>query len=229
MATLQNVLDFARTVAQTDTNGLTDSSGIQFANEARYDFRRKLISHGIDASSIVEVYRDATAGQGTYLYPDDLFFLKAIELNYTDSSENNYVKATQIDVSNISGGVSFSWMRKNADRRYPQFDDRGDWYEIFPTPQAGDDANALIRLFYFAEPTEFIATTDSVDYPEDLDYRLLSWRVASSFFYSLGRIDDGDKFDLKYQEKVRDLVGTLGRGSQQPIQFNPIQMDGWLF
>lgn len=226
MATLANVLAFSRAQAQTDNNGLTDSKGIIFANEALVDFHRQLISHGIDASTIQEAYRDATASVGTYLYPTDMFALKTIELCYNGT---DYRRASQVDVANLAGGVSFSWLRTHADKVAPEFDDRGDWYEIFPTPTTNDTLTSLIKIFYFVQPTEFTATSDAITYPETLDYRLLGWRVASSYFYSLGKMIEGDKFDMKYQERIKQLVETLGRGSQQPIQNSPIQLDGWLF
>src|SRR3990167_2222452 len=101
MATLSNVLSFSRTQAQTDSNGLTDAKGITFANEALLDFHNYLITHGIDASQTQEAYSSGTANQGTYLYPPTMWFLKAIEVNFTDTVAQNYITANQMDVSNI--------------------------------------------------------------------------------------------------------------------------------
>lgn len=227
--TLATVLTFSRAQSQTDANGLTDAKGIIFANEALVDFHRQLIAHGVDASSVQEAYRDGVAGQGTYLYPSDMFFLKALELNYNNTNPADYKRADQVDVSNLAGGVSFSWLRTHADTYAPQFDDRGDWYEIFPTPQAGNNVNSLIRLFYYNQPTEYTSTSDTITYPITLDYRLIGWRIASDYFYSLGKMIEGDMFNNKYTERVKELISTLSRGSQQPIQNTPIQLDGWMF
>lgn len=229
MATLATVLAFSRAQCQTDSNGLTDAKGIIFANEALVDFRRQMISHGVDASQVQEAYRDGTLNVGTYLYPTDMFFLKAIELNYANTNAADYKRADQVDVSNLAGGVSFSWLRVHADTYAPQFDDRGDWYEIFPTPTTGHNVTSLVRIFYYLQPTEFTATSDTITYPETLDYRLLGWRIASDYFYSLGKMIEGDMFNLKYTERVKELISTLSRGSQQPITNTPIQLDGWNF
>lgn len=229
MATLANVLAYARAQAQTDSNGLTDTAGIIFANEALLDFRRLLIQAGVDASQLQEAYRDGTVGTGTYLYPTDMFWLKAIELNYTNTAGANYVTATQVDVANLPGNQSFGALRANASPGAPYFDDRGDWYEIFPTPTAATNVSQMIRIFYFLKPTEFTATSNTIAYPDSLDYRILGWRIASDYLYSLGKIDQGDAFDLKYQERVRQLIATLARGSQQPIQATPLQITGWEF
>lgn len=231
MATLQTVLAYARTQSQTDSNGLTDTNGIIFANEALLDFRRRLISAGVDAAQIQEAYRDATVGEGRYLYPTSpaLFFLKAIEVNYTNTNPQDYKTAKQVDASNLSGGMSFSWLRTNNDRNSPQFDDRGDWYEIFPTPTSSDNLTNAIRLLYFAAPTEYTATSDTVAYPESLDYRTLAWRIASNYYYSLNKMGEGDMFNAKYEERVTQLIATLGRGTQQPIQATVLQVDGWEF
>lgn len=231
MATLQNVLDYARAQSQTDSNGLTDAKGIIFANEALLDARRKFITSGIDASGIQEAYRDATVNEGRYLYPTSpqLWFLKTIELNYADTQPSNYVLAEQVDVSNLSGQNSFSWLRQNASKNAPQFDDRGDWYEIFPTPTSADSLSQLIRVLYFSAPTEFTSTSDAVTYPESLDYRILGWRIASDYYYSLNKMVEGDAFNLKYEERIKDLTGTLGRGTQQPTQAQILPITGWQF
>src|SRR6185436_14645085 len=102
--TLSTVLAFARAQALTDSNGLTDVNGIIFANEALQDFHRRLVASGVDASQLQETYRDGAIGTGTYLYPTDMLFLKAIELNYTNTNPQDYQTATQVDVSNLPLG-----------------------------------------------------------------------------------------------------------------------------
>ena len=233
MAILADILTFSRAQAQTDSNGLTDTNGIIFANEALFDYHRKLVAGGIDASAIQEAYRDAsepTGGDGsTFLYPTDMFFLKTIEVNFTDTNAQNYVMAEQIDVSNITGQNSFSWLRKNASTQSPKFDDRGDWFEIFPSFTSATNTSQAIRIFYFQEPTEYTATSDTVTYPVSLDIRILGWRIASDYYYSLNKFEEGDAFNVRYEERVQQLISTLGRGSQQPIQSNEIPWTGWEF
>jgi len=233
MATLADVLTYSRTQAQTDSNGLTDTNGIIFANEALVDFHRRLVNGGIDASAIKEAYRDGSvpaSGEGsTYLYPSDLLFLKTIELNYTDTVAQNYIRAEQVDVANLTGQNSFSWLRTNASKNAPKFDDRGDWYEVFPAFTSGDNVSQAIRLMYFQKPTEYTATSDTISYPVSLDYRILGWRIASDYYYSLNKFIEGDAFNAKYEERVKQLIGTLGRGSQQPLQAEVLPITGWEF
>lgn len=226
---LSDILNFVRAQVQTDFNSLSDTNGIIFANEALQDFHRRLVAKGVDASQIQESYTDATANQGTYAYPTNMLWLKAIELNYTDTTPNGYQFTSQVDVSNLAGQSSFSWLRGNASRMTPQFDDHGDWFEIFPTPLSSDNLSQLIRIFYFLQPTPYVTTGDTVAYPESLDVTILGWRIAASFLYSLGtaRIPDGDKFNAKYEERVTQYIATLARGSQQPIQATGLQMSGF--
>jgi len=229
---LSKILAFARAQALTDSNGLTDANAIIYANEALQDFHRRLVAHGVDASQIQESYRDATAGVGTYLYPTNMLFLKAIELNYIDTNAGNYVPAEQTDVSNLPKGTSFSWLRGNANKNTPQFDDHGDWFEIFPTPQGTDSLSQLIRIFYFLQPTEYTATTDTVSYPESLDTTILGWRIAASYLYSLkdqGSMAQADKFNSKYDERVKDYISTLSRGVQTPLQAKGLSLTGFEF
>lgn len=227
--TLATILAFSRAQALTDSNGLTDANGIVFANEALQDFHRRLVHSGVDASQLQEAYRDGAANTGTYLYPTDMLFLKAIELNYTDTNATNYITAEQVDVANLSGKKSFSWLRLNAARNNPQFDDRGDWYEIFPTPTSADNVSQMIRIFYYLKPTEYTSTANTVSYPESLDTAILGWRIAASYQYSLSNIKEGDAFNLKYEERIRQYIATLSRGSQQPIQASPIPLSGFEF
>lgn len=229
MPSVSDSLSFARTQSQTDSNGLTNANGIIWANEALLDFRRRLIVAGVDASQLQEAYRNGTADQGTYLYPSDMFWLKAIELNYANTTAQDYITATQLDVSNIPAGKSMGWLRTNASTTNPWFDDRGDYFEIFPTPGAGDNLTQLVRIYYYLEPTEYTAVGNTVAYPESLDYRILGWRIAANYLYSLGNIAKGDAFNSKYEERIKQLIATLSRGSQQPLQAVPIQMTGWEF
>lgn len=227
--TLSTLLAFARAQALTDSNGLTDANGIIFANEALQDFHRRLVAKGVDASQLQESYRDGTAGVGTYLYPTDMMFLKTIEVNYASTNASDYQVARQVDIANLPGGASFSWLRGGADKSKPQFDDHGDWFEIFPTPQATDNLTQLIRIFYFLKPTEYVGTSDTVSYPENLDTTILGWRIAASYLYSLSQIDEGNAFNAKYEERVNQYIGTLARGSQQPLQATPLQITGFEF
>lgn len=228
---LSDVLSFARIQAQTDSNGLTDAKGIVLANEANGDFHRRLVAGGVDASQLQEAYMDGVAGQGTYLYPTDMLFLKAIECNYAGGADANYVTASQVDVSNLAAGprTSFSWLRTNANPMYPQFDDRGDWFETFPTPTAANNLDNLFRIFYFLKPTAYAAVSDTVAYPESLDTAILGWRIAAMWYYSLNKMLEGDAFNAKYDERVRQYVATLSRGVQSPQQATPIQDSGWQY
>lgn len=235
--TVSDILSFARTQSLTDSNGLLDASGIIFANEALSDFHRRLIARGIDASQLQEAYRDGAVNTGTYLYPSDMFFLKSIELNYSDTNAQNYRRASQVDVSNLEGNVSVGWLRNNASKDSPKFDDRGDWYEIFPTPTSSMNVAQLIRIFYFLKPTEYSSVSDTVSYPESLDYRIIGWRVAASYLYSLGSTVGagrnahlrGDKFMEMYEMRIEQLTSTLSRGSQQPIEAKRLAVDGFEF
>ena len=227
MATLATVLTYSRTQSQTDSNGLTDPAGIIFANEAKVDFRRRLTTAGVDAAQLQEAYEDITGGQGTYLYPTDLAWLKAIELNYGDTAQENYITAEQVDVSNLPNKTSFSWLRLNASQGRPYFNDMGDWFEIFPTPISTNVSG--MRIWYFLQPTEYTATSDTIGYPESLDYRILGWRVASNYYKSLNKFDEATFFEAEYEKRVTDLIKTLGQGTQMPLTAVGIQDNGWLY
>lgn len=229
MATLATVLAFARAQAQTDSNGLNDTNGIIFANSRLLDFHRQLVRKGIDASQLQEAYctiATPTLGNGAVAtYPSDCLALKTIEVNFTDTSPQNYIRAEQVDVANLSGQNSFSYLRQSQATNFPQMDDRGDWYEIFPA------IGCTVRLFYYLKPTEYTATSDTIAYPLSLDYRILGWGIAADYLYSLTKMADGSVFEQKYQSRVDQWGETLARGSSQPIQSTVVNIgdNGWQF
>lgn len=227
MAALSDILTFSRQQAQTDSNGLTDAKGIVWGNEALLDFHRRLIAGGIDASQVQEAYDNMAANTGTYLWPTDMWWLKTIELNYSGNVAQNFITAQQADVSNLPNLTSFGWLRSNASTAAPFFDDRGDWYEIFPTPVGA--VSGGIRIFYFLEPTQFTAVGDTLAYPVTLDYTILGWRIAANYKRSLSDFESAVGFDAEYEKKVKDMISTLSRGAQQPLTASPIALNGWEF
>lgn len=232
---LSSVVTFARTQAQTNSDGLSDDNALIYANEALEDFHRQLVTRGVDASQLVETSILGVVNQGVYDYPSkpaSVLALKTIELNYTDTTQSNYKVAQQVDVSNLPGQVSFNWLRANASPQNPQFDDRGDKFEIFPTPTSANDVTSLARLFYFAKPSIYTALANTVNYPENLAVGILGFRIAASYKYSLQGQDNyatGDKLNAKYQEQVNQYVENLGKGSQQPLQATPLPITGFQF
>lgn len=232
---LSAILNFVRTQVQGDSNTLSDATGIVFANEALQDFHRRLVAKSVDAGQLQESYTSAvvpaTGNGSTFLYPTDMLFLKTIEVNYADTNANNYKVAQQVDVSNLSGRSSFSWLRINGATGAPQFDDRGDWFELFPAFTMANNLTNAIRIIYFLKPTEYTTIADTVAYPENLDTTILGWRIAADYLYSLGtaRIPDGDKFNAKYEERVTQYIATLARGVQQPLQATSLQITGFSF
>ena len=229
MATLNNVLTFSRAQAQTDSNGLTDANGIIFANSRLVDFHRQLVDKGVDASQLQEAYATLSApalGNGlTATYPSDCLSLKTVEVNFTDTNPQNYIRAEQVDVANLAGQNAFSYLRQYASTQLPQFDDRGDWYEIFPAQAC------TVRLFYYLKPTEYTSTGDTIAYPESQDYRILGWGICADYYYSLNKFEEGAVFETKYQAGVDKYITTLGRGSSQPIQAQVLNVgsNGWQF
>lgn len=230
---LSTVLNFSRVQSQTDSNGLSDTNGIVFANEALLDFHRRLVEKGVDAAQTQESSITGTSGVGIYSYPTSpasIIALKTIELNYANTAQDQYKVATQVDVSNLPNG-GFGNLRVNASTSNPHVDDRGNQFEIFPTPTSTDNLTALIKLFGYVQPSVYSSVSDTVLYPENLDAALLGWRVSANYLYSLGgeNLSKGDAFNLKYEERVKQYITSLGRGTQQPLQATPIQLTGFEF
>lgn len=234
MATnVSTLLAYCEQKTQAGTGNLNGANGISFLNEALIDFRGEMIKRGIDASQTQESYASGsipTVGNGsTFAYPSDMFALKTIEVNMIDTTSQNYILATQLDVSNIPGQVSFSFLRLNQPASSPLFDDRGDTYEIFPSFSQGTNLTNAIRLFYFLTPTPYTTTGDNLIYPDSLDWYILATRVCSLYYESLNKFSEADYWRGLYVNKMGVLNTTLGRGSQQPIQPTPLPLSGWEF
>lgn len=226
MATVNDVLIYARNLAQTDSNGLTDTVGLTFCNDAQQNIVREMLDRDIDAAQTQESYTSLSAGQGSYAWPTDMYSLKTIELDYTGVGGQNYVQAGTMDVSNIQN-QSFDQLRKTRPTNAPVVDNRGDTFEVFPTPIISS-ANG-IRIFYWLIPTEYATTASTLAYPMTLDYRCLSARVAMLWCNSTEKFNVAAKCESEYDKRLKQIIQILAPGTQQPIQPQRLQITGFEF
>lgn len=232
MSTVADAITYTRQLAQTDSNGISDTLGTAFVNDARQDFIRDLVDRGIDAAQTYEAYADLTTNNpNTYLWPTDMFALKTIEVDFTGAGGQNFLQVQQYDVSNIQD-VSFSYLRVNQPSTVPLFDNRGDSFELVPIPPT--PITGGLRIFYFLVPTDYVLTSETIAYPMSLDYRCLSAKAA--YFYALslekgGRVTKGlaADYEAEYQRRLTKIITILAPGSKQPIQPTPLQISGWQY
>lgn len=117
-----SAVQYTQQLCQTDSNGIGSVLGLSLYNDARMEWTRDMLNKGMDAAGLQEAYRDlTTSSPNTYLWPEDMFALKTIEVNWQDQEEQNYLQARQIDVANLQNR-SFSWFRQNQDQQRPLFD-----------------------------------------------------------------------------------------------------------
>jgi hypothetical protein len=227
MATVENAITYTRQLAQTDSNGISDTLGLALYNDARMEWTRDMLNKNMDASGTKEWYRDlTTSSPNTYTWPDDMFALKTIEINWQDTGQQNYLQAMPIDVANVQGR-SFSWLRANQDMQSPLIDNRGNSFEVFPTPLV---ANAQgIRIFGFVQPTEATAVEDTIPYPQLLDYRTLSCKMASMYYRTQEDPEQAMEYEMQYQQRIQKMIRIVEPGTQQPIQPTPLQITGWRY
>lgn len=230
--TIAQVLTYANAKIQGNGN-ITDTAGLLFLNDGNLDFHLEMINRGIEASQIQEVYRDASlavAGQGsTFLYPEDMLALKILTVNYSNTSVQNYVEATQIDIGNTSGNLAFEWFRQNQPIQNPLFDDRGDWFELFPAFTSNMNITRAIRLFYYLNPTPYTSTGSNLSYPESIDPYILVNKIVQLYYESIEQFESAISFEKKYLDRVARLVSTLTRGEDKPIAPAGLPITGWEF
>lgn len=218
---------YAQQLAQTDSNNIGSVLGLALYNDALQTMTRDMINRGLDAAQTQEAYRDLTTDSpNTYLWPSDMYALKTIEVNWQDQTSQNYIQAKAMDVANIQD-KSFSWLRANQPQSDPVFDNRGDQFEIFPTPTS---ANAQgIRIFYWLTPTEVTNVGQAIQYPQTLDYRALSALMASRYYKTQGDTEMAAVYAQEYQDRVSKIITILAPGTQQPITPQPLIISGWQF
>lgn len=229
MATIAQAITYARQKAQTDSNGISDTNGLAWGNDALLDITRIMFERDLDAAQTREWYTTITstanpAGQAAW--PTTMYALKTVEVDWTGAGGQNFLQAQAVDVANIQF-VSFDYLRKNQPTTSPLFDNRGNTFEIFPTPTV----DITVRIFGFLSPTEYTATTDTIAYPLSLDYRIVGDKIVTSYYESLGdtKANLATKAEQKYLNRLNDIINILAPSSQQPIQPTPLQISGWQY
>lgn len=220
-----SAITYTQQLAQTDSGGIGSVLGLAIYNDALQAFHRDLINRGIDASQTQEAYTDLTTDSpNTYAWPTDMYSLKTIEVNWQDQTPQNYLQATPLDVANIQN-FSFSWLRANQPVSSPLFDNRGDTFEIFPTPQTPNSQG--IRIFYYLTPTEATDVGVAIQYPATLDYRTLSFKMAALYYQQQNDSVMAESNELEYQKRLDKIIKILAPGTQQPITPTPLALTGW--
>lgn len=227
MATIEDSITYTRQLAQTDSNNIDDVFGLALYNDARMEWTRDMLNKNMDAAQTQEAYRDlSTNSPNTYLWPADMFSLKTVEVNYENTAEQNYIQAMPMDVANIQNR-SFSWLRVNQPTQAPLIDNRGDQFEIFPTSIVGNAQG--IRIFYFLQPTEAVDVAETIPYPQLLDFRTLSYKMASIYYRTQNDTEMAQVYEGEYQQKMSKVIRIVEPGTQQPITPQPLFMTGWNF
>lgn len=225
--TLDTPIANARTLLQTDINGLPNATAISLANEAQYAIIADLIKRGINAAAVQESYENATTQVGSYLWPSDLWLVKEVMVNYIDTNQYNYIECNIVDAGNLPAGMNLQTMRYNQSKTNPVIENRGDWFEILPAPNStnGDNLTQFFRLFYFLAPTLFVSSagdgTDvTVPYPLSLDPYLLSSRMAQIQALKAG--EDGATKAQEYGQLYLSKLDTIENIIKKPSQKNPV-------
>jgi hypothetical protein len=202
--------------------------GLAWANNGLLDITRDLIVRGIDASQTQESYTtlsSSDAQPGRFAWPSDMYMLKTIEVDYTGSGGENYLQATKLDVANLQDRTSWDYVRVNQSTESPAFTNHGDTGEIFPTPQGTQ--SVLVRIYYYLTPTEYTATSNTINYPQSLDYRALGDKILIAYQQSQDRFDIASSWEQQYMKKINDAINILGPQSKQPLRPEKLRMAGW--
>lgn len=228
MAIVSDAITYARQKAQTDSNGISDTNGLAWANSGLIDITRELIKRNVDASQIAESYATILSSDvppGRFAWPLDMFMLKTISVNFTDTSQANFIQCGKVEVSNLQGRTSVDFMRLNQPTQNPLFTNHGDTGEVFPTIIS----SAIVKIFYYLEPVEYTTVGDTVSYPQSLDYRCLGDKILESYYQSQENFDAANQWNIQAVKKINDSIVILAPQSQQPTTPEPLHISGWEF
>lgn len=235
ITTVGGALQYAEYKANIPSGTLNNATnGIGFFNDALQEFRTDLIKRGVDGAQLQEAYVPSISAAtpptaSIFAFPSDMYFLKAIEVNFTDTTQQNYLRANQVDIGNTTDGVSYDWLRVNQPVESPMFDSRGDTYEIFPSFLATFNLTNAIKIFYYLQPIAYTATSSSLTYPDTLDPYILSLKTNALYYESLGKFNESTIWDGKYTRRLEKLVDTIGRGAQQETPTAIIRDTGYSY
>lgn len=228
MAQVSDAIAYARQKSQGDSNSISDTNGLAWANSGLLDITRELIKRNIDASQTAESYTTSLASDnppGQFAWPPTMWMLKTISVNYQDNNQQNFLQATKLDVSNLQGQTSIDFVRVNQDTTDPQFTNHGDTGEIFPTPTT----SAIVKIFHYLQPTEYSSVSSTVSYPQSLDYRVLGDKILECYYQSLENFDVAAQWGAQAVKKINDSIQILAPQSQQPIKPDKLHITGWGF
>lgn len=228
MTTVVSVIGYAQQLAQTDVNGISSVLGLAFYNDALQDMTRDLIERGIDAAQTQESYTTISSSDpvpGRFAWPSSMFALKTIEVDYTNTGGQNYLQAGKVDVSNLQGQTSWDYLRLNQPTTDPIFTNHGDTGEVFPTPVG----SALVRIYSYLTPTEATTVSDTVAYPQTLDFRMLSAKMTSMYHKSQENPQMAQVFEDDYQRRLNKVKNILAPQSKQPTKPESLHISGWDF
>lgn len=228
--TVGDVITYARQLAQTDTNGISDTNGVAWTNNSQTDIIRDLINRGVDAAQTQESYTTLTVPTNpaisTFAWPSNMFALKTIEIDYSGTGGRQFIQGGKVDMANLQFQTSFDFLRTNQPSSQPLFTNHGDTGEIFPTVVSG---SCLVRIIYYLTPTSYGSTSATITYPQTLDPTSIGDRVLMYYYRSLEKFDIADKWEASYTKKVNDAINILAPQSKQPIEPEPLQLTGWQF
>ena len=227
MATVADAITYARQKAQTDSNGIDDTTGLAWANNGLLDITRDFIERGVDASQVKESFTTSNPSDvppGQFAWPSSMWALKTIAVDYSNTGGQNLMQASKMDVSNLQFQTSWDFVRANQPESDPQFTNHGDTGEIFPTPTSGP---CLIKIYQYLQPTEYSSTSSTINYPQSLDYRALGDKILVAYYESLTKFDVAAYWTGEYTKKFKGAFNILAPQSKQPIEPQGLQITGF--
>lgn len=203
--TLGNIYTIVRSLANKDSNTLSDTTLLAFSNKYYYLMVRELIGLNEELYTNICV-ADLVSNQSEYTLPTDstssAFAGGAIKIMRVEVSHDgtNWYVAKPIDLTSQAHATIFSsttgptvaTINQNYTQPSPKyaFFDRSIW--LFPIPVSTDDvaaSNANLRIFVVERPDELTSSSSVPDLPKDW-LAVLQEGILYDVFRKFGRTSD---------------------------------------
>lgn len=222
MATLQNAVDYARTlVRDQNSESLTDADSIAYANDYMIEMQRYFVKER-KPIKVSDLTIDFVNGIGIYTLPADVLLIRTASADLTGDGE--WFTMRVMDANNIPPNSSLQLLRTEAAVDAPYIDPRGNQFEVFPTP--AEDVTDGFKYQAHVMLTPFTTLGDTVAYPFSQDYQSLGYGIAAKYLEPLNA-ELSAKYLNKSYKRVGDAIDTIGTGIQLPTQAkSPVVANG---
>lgn len=217
--TVDNIIALARTLTKTNTTQVSAANGLSFLNAVYHDTVASLLQY-VSEDFLFEVWvTDAIADQakGEYVFPAPdannagLAKLKGVEIKPLSTSDY-YIKATQVDVRNLTNG--WDWYLANQPASTPIYwiaDDSLFIAPNFTSDTAGGAGNAQIKLYGTKRVSDLASggAESTILVPREYHAKVLAKGIKHYIYDLLKKTSSKNDSLVEYENEKQKMILEL--------------------